>query len=220
MAAQVETLYFVAGMFVFCGIMLLVDWLMKKCYKPYMNVQNHETETRVGVVSTESLREALAQHNSTAQKYDKRVRQVLRTCYDKFGRAAKASGTKMEVVSGWTNDGVNAVAYQLAKERGWKTEGIACKEAVESRPLYACDRTVCAGTKPGDEKKTLVKRIDMLVLLSDNSNPDDPYEALFREFKGMKFRFDISPDAPVKPEVFNTATVLDDVDDAEHDKNK
>ena len=220
MTVQVETTYFVVGMFVFCGVLLLVDWLMKKCYRPYMNVQNHETATRVGVVSTEALREALTQHNSTAQKYEQRVRQVLRTCYDKFNRAAQASGTKMEVVSGWTDEGVNAIAYQMAKDRQWKTEGVACKEAVDTRPLFACDKTVCAGTKPGDENKALVKRIDMLVLLSDNSNADDPYEALFREFKGMKFRFDISPDTPANPQIFNTATIMDDLDTTERDKDK
>jgi len=219
MAVQEETIFFTVGIFLLCFLLLVVDFALKKWYQPYLANKRHShvTVTKAGIFGTEAVRKVMAEHDGRAKDYEKRVRKIIRECYQKFSKAAESSGTAMGIVSGWTDDGVNAVAYEVAKAFKWKVEGIACKEAMQNRPLYKCDETTVAGTHPGDEKSTLMKRVDMLVLISDNSDPEDPYEVVFNDFGGMKLRFDLSKKELAPPEVYNTATFLDE---DENQKNK
>jgi len=215
---QQESILFTVGIFVVCALLLLVDLALKKWYQPYLanRRNNHVTATKAGVFGTEAIRVVMAAHDAKAEMYEQRILKSLAICFDKFGKAAKSSGTVMEIVSGWTDEGVNAISYRLAKKNHWKIEGIACKQAIERGPLFECDKTISSGIAPGDEKVAIAKHVDMLVLVSDNSDPDDPYEIIFNDFSGMKLRFDISKDLN-PPEMFNASTIMDELD---HDKDK
>lgn len=66
------------------------------------------------------------------------------------------------LVSGLTNIGIPAIGYAFAEEMGWKTVGIACKKASD----YECfdvDEKIIVGDEWGDESKTFLDYIDVLV---------------------------------------------------------
>jgi len=67
-----------------------------------------------------------------------------------------------ELVSGLTDMGVPAIAYRMAKERGWKMVGIACSKAKEN-PCYDVDVEIIEGDKWGDESATFLDNIDVLI---------------------------------------------------------
>jgi len=60
------------------------------------------------------------------------------------------------IVSGYTNLGIPAMAYALAKKLGWKTAGIACSKAMEY-DCYPCDKVQIVGNNWGDESPTFLK---------------------------------------------------------------
>jgi len=66
------------------------------------------------------------------------------------------------LVSGLTDMGVPAIAYRAADKRGWKTVGIACSEANDYE-CYDVDEKIIEGEKWGDESKTFLDYIDVLV---------------------------------------------------------
>jgi hypothetical protein len=70
---------------------------------------------------------------------------------------------KALVVSGLTDLGIPALAYRVAKNFSFKTAGIACKKA-EDYDLYPVDvPPIIVGDNWGDESKTFLDSIDMLV---------------------------------------------------------
>ncbi len=94
-------------------------------------------------------------------KFDEtEARTMINEGYDRF--AALHSGVSMKVVSGLTNVGVLAIAYEEAAKRGWKTVGIACKKAQE-HVLYPVDESHIVGENWGDESLTFVHSVDGLL---------------------------------------------------------
>ena len=67
-----------------------------------------------------------------------------------------------DCVSGLTNVGIPALAYKEAKDRGWKTTGIACKKAIEYEQ-FDVDNKIIVGENWGDESETFLSNIDVLV---------------------------------------------------------
>jgi hypothetical protein len=95
------------------------------------------------------------------KKFDKEVaRGLIKKAFDKIAEDKDAS--EFTVVSGWTNLGIPALAYEEAKKRGWKTKGIACKKAQDFE-LFKVDEGVLIGDEWGDESATFLEGLGVLV---------------------------------------------------------
>ncbi|MDE1797996.1 MAG: hypothetical protein KGH63_01140 [Candidatus Micrarchaeota archaeon] len=72
---------------------------------------------------------------------------------------------KMLVVSGLTNNGVLKIAYEEAKNRGWKTAGVACEQAYDFKSdWFPVDLPpIIVGKNWGDESPVFLASIDVLV---------------------------------------------------------
>jgi hypothetical protein len=72
--------------------------------------------------------------------------------------------TAPEIVSGLTNQGVPKLAYELARELGLPTVGIAARQALRVRAgLFPVDRRIIVGERFGDESPVLINYIDKLI---------------------------------------------------------
>lgn len=69
---------------------------------------------------------------------------------------------KVEIVSGLTNLGVPALAYEIAQENNWTTVGIAC-DLAKNYECFPVDREVIVGTQWGDESATFIDNVDVIV---------------------------------------------------------
>lgn len=69
------------------------------------------------------------------------------------------------VVSGLTSVGVLKLAYEEAKRRGWKTAGVACKQAYAFKNNWfpVDEEPIIIGDNWGDESLAFVSSIDALV---------------------------------------------------------
>lgn len=74
----------------------------------------------------------------------------------------KPSLFDIAIVSGLTDLGIPALAYSLAKKRGWRTVGIACKKAQE-HPMFECDDVCIIGENWGDESPLFLDHCDMFI---------------------------------------------------------
>ncbi|MDJ0706080.1 MAG: hypothetical protein QNJ46_22645 [Leptolyngbyaceae cyanobacterium MO_188.B28] len=68
----------------------------------------------------------------------------------------------VEVISGLTQLGVPALAYEEAVKRGWRTVGVACAQAFEYK-CFPVDEVVIVGANWGDESSTFLSMVDVLV---------------------------------------------------------
>lgn len=68
----------------------------------------------------------------------------------------------VSIVSGLTNIGISAIAYQIALEYGYKTVGYACKKALDME-LFDVDKKNIIGNNWGDESEEFLNNIDILV---------------------------------------------------------
>ena len=88
---------------------------------------------------------------------------------------------QFEIVSGYTDLGIPALAYRHATAAGHRTVGIACKKA-EEYDCYPTDETIIVGDNWGDESETFLKSIDGLIRIG--GGPQSFKEAtLFRQMK-------------------------------------
>ena len=97
----------------------------------------------------------------SAQKFDKKkATDLLKKSFDLVVSENKSDN--YEVVSGLTNLGIPALAYKEAKERNWKTVGIAPKVSEEFE-YFPCDDVRIVGEGWGEESETFLNSIDILV---------------------------------------------------------
>jgi len=87
---------------------------------------------------------------------------ALELIVDAFDKINAEHPEEKEVVSGFTDIGISAIAYREAKRRKWRTVGIACKKAFK-HPCYVVDDYKIIGENWGDESKTFLDSIDVLV---------------------------------------------------------
>jgi hypothetical protein len=66
------------------------------------------------------------------------------------------------IVSGLTNLGIPAIAYEIADENGMATMGIACEKAKEYE-CFPCGRVHIKGENWGDESDMFLAAIDVLI---------------------------------------------------------
>ena len=79
------------------------------------------------------------------------------------------------IVSGLTNVGIPAIAYDIAKKNKWKTKGIACKLA-EDYECFPVDEKEIIGDNWGDESETFLNSIDMLVRIGGGEQSEKETE--------------------------------------------
>jgi len=89
-----------------------------------------------------------------------KARQMVCEAYSKL--QAMFPEDTITIVSGLTNVGVLAIAYEEADRRGWKTVGVACRKAME-HPLYAVDEKIIEGENWGDESSTFLTLLDGMI---------------------------------------------------------
>ncbi|MGG6281840.1 hypothetical protein ACQ4M3_09740 [Leptolyngbya sp. AN03gr2] len=103
--------------------------------------------------------------------------------------AVASTGKEIVIVSGLTNLGIPAIAYQLAFERAWKTVGIACSKAVEF-PCFPCTQVIIEGTEWGQESELFLQSIDQLIRVGGGNQALKETEAARR--KGIQvIEFDL-----------------------------
>lgn len=68
------------------------------------------------------------------------------------------------IVSGLTNMGIPAIAYNLAKEKNYYTIGYACEKANEFT-LFPVDKKYIIGKNWGDESESFLDNIDVLIAI-------------------------------------------------------
>lgn len=94
-------------------------------------------------------------------KFDEvEARHMIVGAFDKI--QAQFGDRVIAVVSGLTNVGVLAIAYDEAAKRGWRTVGIACERAQE-HPHYPVDEKTIIGANWGDESPTFLAELDAIV---------------------------------------------------------
>ena len=112
-----------------------------------------ENELRIGVVGY-----------CPPTKFDEdEALRMLREAYDKLD--AQHKDKSKTVVSGLTNVGVLKLAYEEAKNRGWKTAGVACKQVYGFRDKWfpVDEQPIIVGQNWGDESPMFLESIDVLV---------------------------------------------------------
>lgn len=114
-------------------------------------------------------------------KFNKAVgKALLAIAFDIVEEEHKAP--KYNLVSGWTNMGIPALAYELADKRGWKTTGIACKKAYENE-LYPVDESKVVGNEWGDESETFIDFINVLIRIGGGDQSKE--EVAMAQEKGI-----------------------------------
>ncbi|MEM9929178.1 MAG: hypothetical protein AAF840_05130 [Bacteroidota bacterium] len=70
----------------------------------------------------------------------------------------------IEIVSGYTAQGVPLIAYKLAGEYGMRTVGFSAKQALRVRAgVFPCNEEIIVGERFGDESEAFVRYIDGLI---------------------------------------------------------
>ena len=90
------------------------------------------------------------------------------------------------IVSGLTNIGIPKIAYQLAKEHNLETVGIACKLATDYE-CYPVDKKIIIGSNWGDESRTFLNYIDVLIKVGGGKQSEEEYS----KFRGEKVEYDL-----------------------------
>ncbi|MFH1400003.1 MAG: hypothetical protein ABIH41_00645 [Nanoarchaeota archaeon] len=94
-------------------------------------------------------------------KYDKRMAlKYLENAFDKV--EVDFSGREIVIVSGATNVGVLAQAYQLATDRGYKTGGVTSEKAAEFELFPMTEKPIIVGKDWGAESPIFINGIDAI----------------------------------------------------------
>lgn len=93
----------------------------------------------------------------------------------------KAKKLATSIVSGLTNVGIPALAYELAQNYELETVGIACDKAFEYE-LFPVDKRIIVGEDWGDESKTFLNYCDALLRVGGGEQSLAEIQA-FKELK-------------------------------------
>lgn len=117
----------------------------------------------------------------STQKFN--IEEAKRIIKKEFDKLEENYGKDIEIVSGLTAMGIPLLAYQEAKRRGWKSVGIACKEAFQFK-LFPVDKQIIVGEKWGDESETFLNYIDILIRIGGGEQSKK--ETALAKKKGIK----------------------------------
>lgn len=82
------------------------------------------------------------------------------------------------VISGLTNLGVPAIAYQCAVTLKMKTVGIACSKAKEYE-CFPCDEVYLIGEEWGDESPAFLSNIDELIKVGGGKQSEEEFKSYY-----------------------------------------
>lgn len=83
----------------------------------------------------------------------------------------------IEIVSGFTDYGIPAIAYRVADYFNIKTVGFACNKAIdENMELYSVDEGYIKGDNWGDESDYFLERIDALIRIGGGNQAHEETE--------------------------------------------
>lgn len=128
----------------------------------YVTIESEQKRLKIGVVGY------------SAKKYDtNKAFNLLKVGIRKILRDHKLTTKDIEIVSGLTNVGIPGQIYFLAKQNDIYTVGIACKKA-KDYPIFPVDKKIIVGEDWGDESKTFLKYIDVMLKVGggDQSNKE------------------------------------------------
>lgn len=99
--------------------------------------------------------------------------------------------------------GVPALAYLIAKERGWKTGGVACSKAIlpddkgKKRPTFKTDWVQIFGEKWGDDSEFFLNNVDVLVRVGGEEQSEQEMKT-WKAMAGLRpvFEEDFEPLPP------------------------
>jgi hypothetical protein len=121
------------------------------------------------------------------QQFDDETAQVLlREAFDTVVR--RHSSKIYTVVSGLTNLGIPGIAYRMAKERDWKTIGIAC-ELAKNYPCFNVDKEIIIGKRWGEESSRFLKECTVLVRVG--GGPQSIAEATEFNKTGVVYEYEL-----------------------------
>ena len=99
------------------------------------------------------------------QKFDKsEATELLEKGIDELAQDKK----NVIIVSGLTDIGIPALAYKIAVEKGFGTEGVACSKA-DDYDCFSVDKKIIVGDDWGDESDTFLSVIDALLRVGGGS---------------------------------------------------
>lgn len=104
--------------------------------------------------------------------------------------ADHAHTTEVEIVSGLTNVGIPALAYELAKKNNWRTVGIACHLAKDYE-CFPVDREVIVGDNWGDESNTFLDNVDVIVRVGGGKQSHQEI-ATFKKSGGRAYEYELA----------------------------
>lgn len=94
--------------------------------------------------------------------------EARRLIVEAYSEVAKHyTGDSLTIVSGLTNVGILAIAYEEAVKRNWTTVGIACAK-VAGHALFPVDEKVIVGESWGDESATFTSMLDGMIRVGGN----------------------------------------------------
>ncbi len=118
----------------------------------------------------------------SAQEFDKEAAETcIKNAYEYITH--NYPDKNKTVVSGLSDLGIPAIAYREAEKRDWKTVGIACSKARDYE-CFPVDEEVIVGDEWGDESKTFLESIDVLVRVGGGEQTKKETE----EFRKMTFK--------------------------------
>jgi len=121
-------------------------------------------------------------------KFDEiEARRMIAEAYERI--QAQYGERQIVIVSGLTNVGVLAIAYDEATKRGWRTVGIACKRAQE-HPHFPVNEKQIIGENWGDESATFLAELNAIVRIGTGKQSIQETQAIKR--KGLPtFEYDL-----------------------------
>jgi hypothetical protein len=99
----------------------------------------------------------------SVQRFDQQTAaELLNQAIQEIPGIEQVSASDLWIVSGWTNLGIPAIAYQAAEQIGAKTIGIASSKAYKF-DCYKADRVHVIGEEWGEESSGFLAAIDVLI---------------------------------------------------------
>lgn len=94
--------------------------------------------------------------------------QALNDAFERI--VARYPGLPIALASGWTDSQVLAIAYRLARQRGWRTIGVACMK-VYRHERFPVDEEIVdeAWLKWGNESPTFIAMCHVMVRVEGGS---------------------------------------------------